>query len=267
MLERFGARIDLVPLIEEVLPEDRTELHEFIRRLVALETDFVVFPTGVGVRFVFGEAAVLGMQKEFAESLGRLRIVARGSKTVAALNREEIPIEHIVEDPTSAGIIEYFSVRVSDHPGREDAATPPVPGGEKALRILLQLYGTPNPSLVRKLETSGMSVFAAQAYVYREVSDRGAIEKFIQRILSDQVQLLAITSAPQVRILFEHVARIGKSAEFTAVLNSKVIVAAIGKVAIDALAEYGVTAHIVPDSPKLGPFATSIADFFSVVAR
>jgi uroporphyrinogen-III synthase len=249
LLERLGARVYVVPLIEEVLPEDRRDLHAFIERIVRRETDFVVFTTGVGVNFVTAEAAALGIRSEYVDALRRLRIVARGSKTVAALSREGIPIEFVAGEATTAGIIEVFE-------GLDISAQ----------RILVQLYGASNPRLISALEAQGANVFAVQAYTYHEVSDVHTIERFIDRLLAQQIHLLSFTSAPQVRVLFDHAHRLGKVDALINALGADVVVAAIGSVTLDALAERGVRARIVPDVPKMAPMANAIAAFYTAVA-
>jgi uroporphyrinogen-III synthase len=249
LLERLGARVYVVPLIEEVLPEDRRDLHAFIERIVGHETDFVVFTTGVGVNFVTAEAAALGVRPEFLDALRHLRIVARGSKTVAALHREHIPIEFIAGEATTGGIVEVFD--------NLDIA---------AQRILVQLYGASNPRLTSALEARGANVFAVQAYHYREVSDVLTIERFIDRLLAQQIHVLSFTSAPQVHVLFDHATRLGKCHELTNALEARVVVAAIGSVTLEALAAQGVNARIVPDVPKMAPMANAISAFFAVAS-
>ena len=188
LFERAGARPDVVPLLEERLPKDRTQLHHLIECVVLGSVDTVVLTTGVGVRFLLAESEALGLRRPFVESLKRLRVVARGSKTVAALNKERVRIEVRAEPPTSDGIVSALRRQ-----------------GVRGRHIGIQLYGTPNPRLSAALEDLGANVFAVQAYTYEPVSDRPTVAGFLERLLDGRIDVVAFTSATQVPILVENV--------------------------------------------------------------
>src|SRR6266487_485707 len=80
LFERFGAKVDACPLLEEKPVENREELQEFVRHVVSGSLDAMIFLTGVGARFLISEAESLGVKDEFLKALGNLTIVVRGPK-------------------------------------------------------------------------------------------------------------------------------------------------------------------------------------------
>src|SRR5262249_39089994 len=148
--------------------------------------DMMIFLTGVGARFLISEAESIGIKEEFLKALGNLTVVVRGPKPVAAMRQFGVRVDVVPGNPTTEGVIE--ALRSRDLQDR---------------RIGVQLYGTPNPQLVSALENKGATVTPVQVYAYGAAADSGAVNGLISRILNGRVQVIAFTSAPQVRMLFD----------------------------------------------------------------
>lgn len=245
LLERFGARVHACPLLEESPVENRGELQEFVRQVVAGTLDVMVFLTGVGARFLMAEAESIGLKGEFLKALGRLTVVVRGPKPVNALRQFGVRVDVVPDTPTSEGVIE--ALRHRDLRGR---------------RIGVQLYGTPNPQLVSALEERGATVVPVQVYAYGAAADSDSVGALIRLILDGQVQVIAFTSGPQVRMLFDLAGQLGVAEELQKALRTTVVIASIGEVTGRVLAERGLVAGIVPQQPKMGAMAQAVADFF-----
>jgi len=172
-------------------------------------------------------------------------IVVRGPKPVAALRQLNVHIDVIPENPTTEGVIE--ALRNRDLQGR---------------RVGIQLYGTPNPQLVSALESKGATVIPVQVYAYGTASDTSAVSALINRLLDRQVQVVAFTSAPQVRMLFELATQLGLAEALQTALKEHVTIASIGEVTSRALAERNLSAAIVPAQSKMGALVQAVAEYF-----
>ena len=244
LFERAGATVHACPMLEEKPVENRDELQNFVRRLVSGNLDAMIFLTGVGARFLVAEAESMGLKEDFLKALGKLTIVVRGPKPVAALRQLGVHIDVIPDNPTTEGVIE--ALRNHDLQGR---------------RVGIQRYGTPNPQLVSALEAKGATVSPVQVYAYGAASDSSAVSALISRLLDGQIQIVAFTSAPQVRMLFDFAAQLGLAEVLQRALSALTI-ASIGEVTNRALGEHNLTPKIVPAQSKMGPLAQAVADYF-----
>jgi uroporphyrinogen-III synthase len=245
LFERFGATTDACPLLEEKPVENREQLQAFVRRVVSGYFDAMIFLTGVGARFLISEAESIGVKNEFLAALEKLTIVVRGPKPVAALRQFGIRVDVTPDNPTTEGVIE--ALRNRDLEG---------------LRVGIQLYGTPNPQLVTALEAKGAKVTPVQVYAYGAAADSTAVGALIERILDGRVQVIAFTTAPQVRLLFDFAGQLGVTETLGKALGGSIVIASIGEVTSRALKEKGLTARIVPRISKMGAMAQAVAEYF-----
>ncbi len=245
LFERLGASVHACPLLEERPVENRRELQEFVRRVVAGDLDVMIFLTGVGARFLIAEAEAMGMKDDFLKALGKLTIVVRGPKPVAAMRQFGVRVDVVPENPTTEGVIE--TLRSRDLQGR---------------RVGVQLYGTPNPQLVSALESKGAGVSPVQVYAYGAAADSSAVNALISRILDARIQVIAFTSAPQVKMLFDFATQLGLAAPLESALKNTVTIASIGEVTSRALAERNLVAKIIPPQSKMGALAQAVAEYF-----
>src|SRR5215831_8294073 len=87
LFERLGATVYACPLLMEKPVENRDELQDFVRQLVAGNFDMMIFLTGVGARFLVAEAESMGVKESFLRALGSVVVVVRGPKPVNALRQ------------------------------------------------------------------------------------------------------------------------------------------------------------------------------------
>ncbi len=246
LLERFGAAVYACPLLEEKPVENREELEGFVREVAAGKIDLMIFLTGVGARFLISAAESIGLKQDFLEALKKATIVVRGPKPVAALRQFGVRVDVIPDNPTTEGVIE--ALRNRDLTGR---------------RIGVQLYGTQNPQLVSALEEKRAKVIPVQVYAYGAAADSNSVNALIFKIMNGEIQVIAFTSAPQVRMLFDFARQVGKAEALAAKLKESVIIASIGEVTSRALEEQELTPQILPKQPKMGALAQAVADHFT----
>jgi uroporphyrinogen-III synthase len=246
LFEKLGATVVACPLLEEKPVENREELQMFIHHVLEGRLDAMIFLTGVGARFLIAEADAMGAKERFLQGLGRLLIIVRGPKPVAALRQFGLHPNITPDNPTTEGVIE--ALRSQDLQGK---------------KIGVQLYGTPNPQLVSALEAKGATVTPVQVYAYGAAADSTAVDHMISRIMDGQVQVIAFTSGPQVGMLFDFAARSGLADALATALRTKVTVASIGEVTSRALQQRGITPGIVPTQSKMGALAQAVGDHFA----
>src|SRR5215475_6034379 len=213
LFERLGATVYACPLLQEKPVENKDELQDFVQRVIAGTFHLMIFLTGVGARFLVAEAESMGVKEDFLDALGKLTIVVRGPKPVAALRQLGVRIDVIPGNPTTEGVIE--ALRNRDLQGR---------------RVGVQLYGTPNLQLVSALEARGANVTPVQVYAYGTAADSSSVSALIAKILNGDIQVVAFTSAPQVRMLFDFARQFGNSETLAAKLKDSIVIASIGEV-------------------------------------
>jgi uroporphyrinogen-III synthase len=250
LFEKQGASVYGCPLLEEKPVENREELQAFVRQVLGGGLDMVIFLTGVGARFLIAEADALGAKDDFLKALGRLTVVARGPKPVAALRQFGLRADVTPQTPTTEGVIE--ALKPQDLHGR---------------RIGVQLYGTPNPLLIAALEAQGAAVTPVQVYAYGAVADPAAVQELISRIAGGQIQVIAFTSAPQVRMLFDFATELGAADTLAEALQKHLTVASVGEVTTRALQSRGIAPQIVPEQGKMGALVQAVAKYFEAAQR
>src|SRR6187200_2604258 len=87
LFERFGAKVYPCPVLEERKVENRSELQSFVRSVCSGNQDVMIFLTGVGAKFLIGEAESMGTKDQFLAGLNKATVVVRGPKPVAALRQ------------------------------------------------------------------------------------------------------------------------------------------------------------------------------------
>jgi uroporphyrinogen-III synthase len=245
LFERLGATVYACPLLQEKPVENKNELQDFVQRVIAGTFDLMIFLTGVGARFLVAEAESMGVKEDFLNELGKLTIVVRGPKPVTALRQLGVRIDVIPGNPTTEGVIE--ALRNRDLQGRH---------------VGVQLYGTPNLQLVSALEARGANVTPVQVYAYGTASDLNAVSALIGRMLDGQIRIVAFTSAPQVRILFDFAAQLDLVEPLERALRTAIVIASIGEVTSRSLAERNLTPAIVPAQSKMGALVQEVAKYF-----
>lgn len=135
-LERLGATVALVPLVEIVPADDSTELDHAVRKLARY--DWVVFTS------VNGVAAVRG-RLQAPELLGEVRVAAVGPATAAAVSELGVEPAFVPEEYRGAALADGLSAL----DGR---------------RVLLPQGDLASPLLAEELRDQGAIVDAVVAY-------------------------------------------------------------------------------------------------------
>lgn len=229
MLVKEGATPLRVPMVAIHDAPDPGPVVGWIRELIAGSFGYVVFMTGEGVRRLLGAAGGAGLRDATVAALGRAKLVIRGPKPAAALKEIGLKADLTAVAPTTEGLIATLSKE-------------PIAG----VGVGVVLHGAENPPLMTFLKTAGAAASAVQPYVYAPSADADKVADLISQMAAGTVDLLVITSSPQVDRLFEVAADRGIGPTLKEGL-SRTRVAAVGPVAAESLHRHGARADICPD--------------------
>ncbi len=249
MLREEGAEIVACPAVAIVLPADPAPALAWLGRFVAAPFDDLVLLTGEGLDRLRDLARPAGIEPAFIAALGRTRTVCRGPKPVRALRALGQQPQLRASEPTTDGVIALLSGL--DLRGR---------------RVGVQLYPEAGNRLVAFLEHSGAVPDPVTPYEYAARAADAAIVALIDRLAAGAVDVVVLTSAPQVRRLFD-VAEAHRLTERLRAGLHRTTIAAIGPVAAEAAARRGLTPAIMPSgSYFMKPLVSAIAAAMNATA-
>jgi len=244
LIERYGGRPLVVPVLREILLEDNSVVQEFGARLMGGRIDLLILLTGIGTTMLFDLLKTRYVWSSIVAVLKGTAIIARGPKPVAAL--KAVGLQATVTVPEPNMWVDLVSVLDQYRP-------------VKGLRVAVQEYGVSNPDLVRALEQRGAEVFAVPIYKWALPEDLGPTRHALDEIITGRVNVILITNAAQV----DHVMRVleedGKVQPFQAALR-KTVVASIGPTASERLRHYDWPVDFEPSHPKMGILVKEVSE-------
>jgi uroporphyrinogen-III synthase len=229
MLEEEGASTVRCPLMAIFDAPNPGPIEAWLRALAAGRFDDVIFFTGEGVRRLLESAARLGIAEQVLAGLQRTRKITRGPKPARALYERGLRTDLPSAAPTTAGVID--ALREQPLRGRT---------------VGVQLYGEdPNRVLIDFLAGEGAVVLPVAPYRYAPATHDEKVASLIDELAAGLLDGIAFTTAVQVERIFQ-VARRRDAEESLRQGLSRVHVAAVGPVVIEAMQRLGVRADAVP---------------------
>lgn len=229
MLEKEGATVLRCPLVSILDAPDPVPVVAWLRELVSGRFAYIILMTGEGVRRLLAFAEREGLRAAVIAALARARTITRGPKPGRALKEVGLAPRESARTPTTEGVIE--TLRHHDLDG---------------LAIGVQMYAPENPALMEFLRAAGASAWPVLPYVYAPKADAERVADLVGRMSRGEIDVLAITSSPQVERLCEVAAERGLEAELRQGWE-RTKVAAVGPVAAEALRHHGVRVDICPE--------------------
>ncbi len=229
LLEAEGATTLRCPLVSILDAPDPAPVIAWLRELVSGRFAYVILMTGEGVRRLLSFAERVGLRDAVVAALARSRTVTRGPKPARALKEIGLAPREAARTPTTEGIIE--TLRHHDLGG---------------LAIGVQMYSEENPALLEFLRAAGANAWPVLPYVYAPKADGERVADLIARMARGEIDVLAITSSPQVDRLYEVVEERGLQAELRQGLE-RTRVAAVGPVAAENLRRHGARVDVCPE--------------------
>jgi uroporphyrinogen-III synthase len=246
LIAQQGGQPYLAPAHREVPVEDERALEAWLRALADGRFDVVIFLTGVGCQALLEKAAQRGWLDAVRRGLARARVVARGPKPVRVLKTHGVRIDFVPPEPNTS-----------------DELLAELARWELRDRVVgLQLYGGPTPFLARLcagLAAHGARVHAVAPYRWEGPADDRPARQLIEACLAGRIDALLILSSSQIYNLFDIAAAYGQAEALRRALNDpRVLVAAVGPVAAQAIEACGVHVDLQPAHPKMGHLVAAL---------
>jgi uroporphyrinogen-III synthase len=249
LIERYGGRPLVAPVLREISLKNNSIVQEFGARLMAGRVDLLILMTGIGTTTLFDLLKVRYPWERITAALQDLTIIARGPKPVATLKAAGFKATLTVPEPNT-----WHDILTTLDEHR------PVQG----LRVVLQEYGASNPDLLKALEQRGAEVLPVPIYKWALPEDLGPIRHALDEIIAGRVHVMLITNAAQVDHVMQVLEQDGKVEPFRAALR-KMAVASIGPTASERLRHHHWPIDFEPSHPKMGVLVKEVSEQASKV--
>ena len=251
LLERRGAQVIRCPLVSIIDTPETAEVEAWIRRFVANPPAYFILLTGEGMRRLFGFAGRIGLLEAFESALRRTTILARGPKPGRALRDHGIEVDLRAAEPTTEGVI--ATLETLELEGRH---------------VEVQLYGdNPNLRLMDYLADRESRAGSVAPYRYAPKTHDLQVLQLQDALAEGRVDAMVFTSKAQVQRLFKVAQEHGRIDALLASL-ARVVVAAVGPVVADELADHGVATQVMPeDRYFMKPLVAALAEHLDCTAR
>jgi len=251
LVRRYGGIPQCVPAVRETPIDCSGPVSDFLRTLETDAPRVVVFLTGVGATALFDEAERQGRLPFLLDSLSRATLVCRGPKPAAALKRRRLSPAFSIREPyTSNELLEALNDR-----------------DLRDVEVVLLHYGERNDTLAHELRARGARLNELCVYEWQLPEDTEPMRALVDDVLAGRVDAVVFTSQIQGRHLLQVASAMGVGAPFVSALNSRTVIATVGPVCCAALEQAGLTPHVVPANPKMGPLVAALAEYFHAVPR
>jgi uroporphyrinogen-III synthase len=242
LVEKHGGSPLCVPAVREAPRIEPEAVRELLDELSAGRHEIVIFMTGVAVSLLFELAQELGRHAELVTSLRNITTVCRGPKPTAALRGFGGPPTLSAREPfTAAELIDALSdLEISER------------------GVLLFNYGERSETLSETLLARRAELSEFWLYQWQFPADTAPLEQLVRRIVERSVDAVAITCQIQFRHLYQVAERLDLGRELVDALRKDVVVAAVGPTCRAIIEVHGVTPHVMPEHPKMGPLVMSL---------
>lgn len=229
LLEKEGAIALRCPMVNILDAPDASPVLTWIQELCADPFAYVVLMTGEALRRLLSLAEREGLRNALIHALTRTKLITRGPKPGQVLKEIGVTPFRVAESPTTDGVI--ATLRNEPLAGQTVGVT---------------LYGEANPKLEQFLVLVGAKVRTVMPYVYAPAADEEQVADLIARLARDEIDVLVLTSSPQVDRLYEVAERRGLRDTLCQGM-ARTRIAVIGPVLAENLKQRGATVHICPD--------------------
>lgn len=248
MLEARGAEALRCPLVTIRDVEDPAPVAAWLGRMAEGAFDDLILLTGEGLRRLLALSRRLGIEDQIVAALKSLRTVTRGPKPARVLRELGLSPGLAASEPTRAGVIATL--------GRENLA---------GRSVGVQLYpGKPDLKLLDFLRAAGAAPDPVLPYRYASDAETAQVEAAIRAMAEGHIDVIAVTSSPQLERLKAVAAQRGLEQDLARGL-ARTRIAAVGPVVASAVAALGAQATIMPKASfHLKPLVNAIV---AAVAR
>src|SRR5229473_1526132 len=195
LIRNYGGEPIQAPSMREVPLADQHEALAFGETLLAGDQDVLILLTGVGTRLLIATLSTRWPREDVVAALGRLTLVCRGPKPIAALNEVGLVSALAVPEPnTWRDLLSELDRKL------------PIAGK----RVAVQEYGARNEELLAGLRQRGAHVTAVPVYGWALPEDTAPLRAGIERVVAGEVDAVLFSSATQIDNVFRLAAEIGR---------------------------------------------------------
>ncbi len=244
IVRRYGGIPYQVPALQEIVQP--RQAGPFIDALIAGCFSTVIFLTAGGVKALLQQASHLHSLEATLSALRLARVACRGPKPTAVLRQHGIQPSVIAPEPyTSRELLQALeAVELS---------------GET---VALVHYGEMNAAMATALSARGAQLDELLLYEWRMPDDVAPLQRLVRDVIAGSVDAIVFTTQIQCRHLFRVAGDLGLCGPLVEALQKRTIVAAVGPICTEVLRFFGITAHVVPTHPKLGPLMHALAAYY-----
>ena len=244
LIRNHGGTPMQAPSMREIPLADQHEALAFGEALVGGSFDILILLTGVGTRLLITTLATRWPREEVVAALGRLTLVCRGPKPIAALREVGlVPTVAVPEPNTWRDLLSALDGML------------PIAGK----RVAVQEYGARNEELLAGLRQRGAQVATVPVYGWALPEDTAPMRAAIERLVAGEVDAVLVSSATQIDNVFHVAAEIGAADALREALQERTVVGSIGPITTAALQHHGVEPDLQPEHPRIGHLVAEIA--------
>jgi len=244
LIRNHGGTPMQAPSMREIPLADQHEALAFGEALVGGSFDILILLTGVGTRLLITTLATRRPREEVVAGLGRLTLVCRGPKPIAALREVGlVPTLAVPEPNTWRDLLSALDGML------------PIAGK----RVAVQEYGARNEELLAGLRQRGAQVATVPVYGWALPEDTAPMRAAIERLVAREVDAVLVSSATQIDNVFHVAAEIGAADALREALQERTVVGSIGPITTAALQHHGVEPDLQPEHPRIGHLVAEIA--------
>jgi uroporphyrinogen-III synthase len=254
LIQSNGGQPIIAPSTREVPLAANPEIENFVAALLQGQFQAVIFLTGVGTRTLAEAADAFCPRKEFVAALGRLAIIARGPKPVAALRELGVPVTFTVPEPnTWREILQVLDANAEKVPMRDS-------------RIAIQEHGAPSKELLEGLAERGAITIPVHVYEWALPEDKAPLKAAVSALIHKKIDIVLFTASVQLQHLLEVAEEMKQRDELLGALNHTVV-ASIGPTTSQTLKTHDIVVDMEPTHPRMGFLVKEAADRSAELVR
>lgn len=244
LIRHYGGEPIQAPSMREVPLADQHEALTFGDALLAGDQDILILLTGVGARLLVATLSTRWQREAVIAALGRLMLVCRGPKPIAALKEIGlVPTLTVPEPNTWRDLLAALDHQVSI----------------EGKRVAVQEYGVRNEELLAGLRQRGARLTTVPIYGWALPEDTAPLRAALERVVAREVDVALFSSATQIDHVFRVAADLGQAEALREAFRRRTIVASIGPITTAALQAHGIEPDLHPAHPKIGHLVAAAA--------
>lgn len=240
-LLRHGASVTWGPTLRIVPPEHDELLGTETDALLAARPTYVVVSTATGLA-AWLRAITQDQRTAVLEMLRHTTLVARGAKAAGGIRQNGLTAAFVSPRETLDDVADWLLAKA---PAKATVG--------------FQVHGGETVGSLDALRRNGMTIRTVAPYRWALPEDLEPAKELVDQLADSAIDMLACTSAPAVRHLFEVAATMGREEQLREALRTTAAAAAVGPITARAFESEGVPVAIMPTRARTGDFVRACA--------